>query len=295
MILIDDIKAQFRSGSSLMKIIYINAALFLIVKIVQVFAFLLNSPQISEIFLSYLAAPSSLPELATKPWTVVTYMFLHEGFLHILFNMLWLYWFGQIFLKYFNQKKLVSVYLLGGLAGALLYIISFNLFPVFTEVINISIALGASAAVIAVVVAIATYVPNYSVRLFLFGVVKIKYLAIAIILMTSLFDFSVNTGGKIAHIGGAVMGYLWAVNIKRGSDLGGWLTRLLDTIVTWFKPGKKMKVTYKKPKTDYEYNKTKADHQVQINKILEKISKGGYDSLTKEEKGILFKESQKKN
>ncbi len=278
-----------------MKIIYINAAIFLIIKIVHVFAFLLNSPQISGVFLSYLAAPASLPELATKPWTVVTYMFLHEGFFHILFNMLWLYWFGQIFSRYFNQKKLVSVYLLGGLAGALLYIISFNLFPAFRDVINISIALGASAAVMAVVVAIATYVPNYSVRLFLFGTVKIKYLAIAIILMTSLFDFSVNTGGKIAHIGGAVMGYLWAVNIKRGSDLGNWLTRLLDSLATWFRPGKKMKVSYKKPMTDHEYNQARSDHKEQINKILEKISKGGYDSLTKKEKEILFKESQKKN
>jgi len=145
----------------------------------------------------------------------------------------------------------------------------------------------------AIVIATAVYIPDYSVHLFLLGRVKLKYLALGIFLLTSVFDFSVNTGGKIAHIGGAVFGYVYAVRYRQGKDTGKWINSLIDTIATWFKPRQKMKVSYKKTMNDLEYNKMKADHQERINKILEKISKGGYDSLTKEEKEILFKEGQK--
>ncbi|MDX2414482.1 MAG: rhomboid family intramembrane serine protease, partial [Bacteroidales bacterium] len=176
--LIEELKVQFKSGSNLMRIIYINSAVFLLVAIVKMFAFLFRTPDIADTLISFLAVPADLNELVRKPWTIFTYMFLHEGFIHLLFNMLWLYWFARIFLQYFDHKKLLNLYILGGLAGALVYIASFNLFPAFSEVTNISIALGASASVMAVVIAVATYVPNYSVRLFLFGQVKIKYIAI---------------------------------------------------------------------------------------------------------------------
>lgn len=293
--IVGEMKEQFRKGTNLLKLIYINAAVFLVMAVLQIISVLSNSPAISSSVIEFLAVPASSPELIKKPWTVITYMFLHQGFFHILFNMLWLYWFGRIFSDYFDQKKLVSLYILGGLSGALLYILSFNIFPAFADVIHLSIALGASASVMAIVVATATFVPDYSVYLFLLGKVKIKYIAIGIFLLTSVFDFSVNTGGKIAHIGGAVMGYVYATRYRQGKDTGKWINRILDNIVTWFKPRKNMKVSYKKPMTDYDYNKMRADHQEQINKILEKISKGGYDSLTKKEKEILFKESQKKN
>ncbi len=292
--LINDIKSQFKSGSSLMKLIYINSGIFLIILVVQIFAFLFRAPEITQTIISYIAVPASLEELLRKPWTVVSYMFLHEGFFHLLFNMLWLYWFARIFNQYFDQRKLVSLYLLGGLAGALLYIISFNFFPAFTDVIDISIAMGASASVMAIVIATATYVPNYNINLFLLGQVKLKYMAIGILLLTSVFDFSVNTGGKIAHLGGAALGYFYALRLKQGSDPGVWISKLLAGISGWFKPREKMKVTHKKNMSDFEYNKARVVHQEQINKILEKISKGGYESLTSEEKTLLFKESQKK-
>jgi len=293
MTILSDLNEQFRRGTTLLKLIYINAAVFIIMAILQIIAVLTNNPVISSSVIAFLAVPASFSSLILKPWTIVTYMFLHEGFFHVLFNMLWLYWFGRIFSDYFDQKKLVSVYILGGLSGALLYILSFNIFPAFSEVINVSIALGASASVMAIVVATAAYVPDYSVHLFLIGRVKIKYIALGIFLLTSIFDFSVNTGGKIAHIGGAIFGYAYAIRYRQGKDTGKWINNIIDSIATWFKPKKNMKVSYKKPMTDLEYNKMKADHQQQINKILEKISKGGYDSLTKEEKEILFKESQK--
>jgi hypothetical protein len=209
--------------------------------------------------------------------------------------MLWLYWFGSIFLEYLDGRKLVAVYLLGGISGALVYIVSFNVFPAFAGVITDSVAIGASASVMAIVIAIATYVPDYTVNLLLFGRIKIKYMALAIFVLTSVMDFSVNSGGKLAHIGGALFGYFYILNLKHGHDIGKGFNRILDFFATVFKPRKKLKVTHKKVATEYEYNKIKSEHQKQINNILDKISKGGYESLTKDEKETLFKESQKKN
>ena len=215
-------------------------------------------------------------------------MFVHKDIWHILFNMLWLYWFGRIFLEYLDQRKLVAVYLLGGISGALVYILSFNIFPAFTGVVAESVAIGASASVMAIVIAIAAYVPDYTVQLFLFGRIKIKYMALAIFVLTSVMDFSVNSGGKLAHIGGAFFGYFYTINLRQGRDIGKGFNKIIDFFVTIFKPRKKLKVTHKKAATDYEFNKIKSEHQARINSILDKISKGGYDSLTKEEKEILF-------
>jgi len=291
----DDIKKTFRNGSNLTRLIYINIAVFILITIVAIIGFLLNNPGISGKALNIFSVPSSFKALLVRPWTIFTYMFLHKDILHILFNMLWLYWFGSIFLEYLDQRKLVAVYLLGGISGAFVYILSFNIFPAFTGVVAESVAIGASASVMAIVIAIAAYVPDYTVQLFLFGRIKIKYMALAIFVLTSIMDFSVNSGGKLAHIGGAFFGYFYTINLRQGRDIGKGLNRIIDFFVTIFKPRKKLKVSYKKTATEYEYNKTKAEHQARINSILDKISKGGYDSLTKEEKETLFKESQKKN
>jgi membrane associated rhomboid family serine protease len=291
----EDIRKTFRNGNNLTKLIYINIAVFILITITAVIGFLLNNQFISEKALNILAVPSSLKALMLRPWTLVSYMFLHKDIWHILFNMLWLYWFGGIFLEYLDQKKLVAVYLLGGISGAIVYILSFNVFPAFTGIVSESVAIGASASVMAVVVAIAAYVPDYSVQLLLLGRVKIKYMALAIFVLTSVMDFSVNSGGKLAHIGGAFFGYFYTLNLRQGRDFGIGLNKIIDSLVTIFKPRKKLKVTHKKTANEYEYNRIKAEHQAHINKILDKISKGGYDSLTKEEKEILFKESQRKN
>jgi membrane associated rhomboid family serine protease len=293
--ILDEIKKTIRSGSSLTKLIYINIAVFLLISLGSIVGYLLNNQTLSLSILNLFSVPSSIKALLLRPWTIITYMFTHKDILHILFNMLWLYWFGIIFLEYLDQKKLVAVYLLGGISGAVVYIISFNVFPVFDQVVAESVAIGASASVMAVVVAIAAYVPDYSVNLFLLGRIKIIYVAVAIFILTSVMDFSVNSGGKLAHIGGALFGYLYTVNLRRGHDLGKGLNKIIGFFATLFKPRKKLRVTYKKQATDYDYNKARADHQEKINKILDKISKGGYDSLTKEEKDLLFMESQKKN
>jgi len=291
----DDIKLTFRNGSNLTRLIYINIGIFVLLTIIAGIGFLLNDQDVAVKALDIFSVPASLSALLARPWTLITYMFTHKDIWHILFNMLWLYSFGRIFLEYLDQRKLVAVYLLGGICGAIVYIISFNIFPAFSGVVAESVAIGASASVMAVVIAISAYVPDYTVQLFIFGRIKIKYLALAIFVLTSIMDFSVNSGGKLAHIGGAAFGYIYTVSLRRGHDPGKGLNKILDFFATLFKPRKKLRVTYKKKKTDYEYNKARADHQEQINKILDKISKGGYDCLTKEEKDLLFRESQKNN
>jgi membrane associated rhomboid family serine protease len=292
----DDIKSTFSNGNNLTKLILINIALFIVITIIGVIGFLIVNPEIINQTIRLLSVPSSLKTLLLRPWTIITYMFTHKELLHILVNLLWLYWFGKIFLEYLDQKKLVAVYLLGGIAGALMYVISYNIFPAFQEVVGESVPLlGASASVMAIVVAIAAYVPDYTVHLFLLGRVKIKYIALGIFILTSIMDFSVNAGGKLAHIGGALFGYIYILSYRQGKDIGKGINKIIDFLVTLFKPAKKLKVTYKRTADEYEYNKVKAEHQKEINKILDKISKGGYDSLTKTEKDILFRESQKKN
>jgi membrane associated rhomboid family serine protease len=291
----EDIKKTFHNGSNLTRLIYINIGVFILITLAAIAGFLIASPVISDKAIDLLAVPSALKKLITRPWTLITYMFLHKDIWHILFNMLWLYWFGTIFLQYLDQRKLVSVYILGGIGGAFVYILSFNVFPAFSGLVSESVAIGASASVMAVVIAIAAYVPDYTISLLLLGRVKIKYMALAILVLTSFMDFSVNSGGKLAHIGGAIFGYLYTMNIRQGRDIGRGINKAIDIIVTAFRPRKKMKVTYKKPATDYDYNSIKAEHQTKINTILDKISKGGYDSLTKEEKETLFRESQKRN
>ncbi len=283
------IKDTFRRGSSLIKLIYINLAVFIVIKLIQVLAFLFGFEGVTAFLIQWLAVPASVVKLITRPWTLFTYMFLHEGFFHILFNFLWLYVFGQIFLRYLNEKKLVSVYLVGGLAGAALYILAFNIFPAFQDVLPRAIALGASASVMAIVIAVAVYVPNFSINLLFIGPVKLKYIALFAIGLDILSIAGSNAGGHIAHLGGAIFGYFYIAQFRKGKNITKGFDSLMDSLFSMFKPKPKFKVTYKNPKTDIDYNKQKIKRQERINKILEKISKHGYDSLTKEEKEILFK------
>ena len=288
------IKDTFKRGSTLVKLIYINVAVFILIKLVQVIAFLFGFSGISAMLIQFLAIPSDIGTLITRPWTIFTYMFLHEGFFHILFNMIWLYVFGRIFLMYLSQKRLLSVYLVGGFAGAALYVLAFNVFPAFKDVVSMSIALGASASVMAIVIAISFYTPNFSINLLFLGPVKLKYIALFAIGLDILSIASTNAGGHIAHLGGALFGYFYIAQYRKGRNITSGFDRLMDSIFSMFKPKPKFKVTYKKAKDDIEYNREQVKKQERINKILEKISKNGYDSLTKEEKELLFKEGDNK-
>ncbi|PLX22771.1 MAG: rhomboid family intramembrane serine protease [Marinilabiliales bacterium] len=290
--IIDEIKGSFKSGSSLTKLIYINLAVFLAVKLLGVFTELF---QLSYHFypVYWLAVTADLSSLIYKPWTLFTYMFVHEGFIHILFNMLWFYWFGQMFLHHFSEKKLVSLYLLGGLAGAFIYILAFNAFSIYNPTIPM---IGASASVIAIVVAISFYIPDHQINLMFIGPVKLKYIAIVTIILDVLSITSSNAGGHIAHLGGALFGFLYISQMKKGKNIARGFDVFMDKIFSLFKRREKFKVTYKRPMSDMErdieYNKTQKAKQEDIDKILDKIAKSGYDSLSKKEKEILFKSTK---
>ncbi len=293
---IDDIKNQYKNGSALIKLIFVNVSVFLIVHILGNCLWFFNIKNGTDLVVSWLALPADFSQLIIKPWTIISYMFLHEQLIHIFFNLLVLYFGGRIFIQFLNDKKLVVVYFLGGLAGGLIYILSYNLFPVFQKVLPISVALGASASVMAVLVAAATYVPNFVVRLVFIGNVKFKYIAIGLVVLDLIRIQGNNSGGHIAHIGGALFGFFYIQQLKKGKDFTLGFSRFLDYLKVLFQSRKKMKVVYKKQgktKTDQAYNNQKVDNQKKIDAILDKISKSGYDSLSAEEKAILFDASKK--
>lgn len=291
--ILSEIKSSFRHGSALTRLIYLNLAVFILIQLSLIFLHLFGKAELLDEMILWLAVPSDLQNLLLKPWTIIIYMFTHRDFLHILFNLLWLYWFGKIFLGYLTEKQLVSVYVLGGIAGAALYIVSYNLFPGLQPAAANSVALGASAAVMSIVIAIASLVPSYRIYVVFIGPVKIIWVALIGFALSSLLDFSVNTGGKIAHIGGALFGYLFTLRLQKGHDITMWFSRFTDMIVYYLKPGKrKLRVSHKKPKDDYEYNRLKFENQKEIDRILDKISKSGYDSLSSAEKELLFRQNK---
>lgn len=288
-----DIKRTFKEGSALTRLIYINIGVFLLLKVIAVFFYLVGQP---FAIYNWLSVPSITEVLVQRPWTPFTYMFLHTGFLHLLFNVLGLYWFGQLFMYHFEGRKLLAVYLLGGLAGAFLYILAYNVFPVFDSVYGL--LMGASASVFAILVAIAVYDPNREIHLFFIGKFPLKYVAAFYVLLSVIGISTSNPGGNIAHLGGAVWGWFYIYQLRKGKDMGAGLVDLLDKIAAWFKGVFKersnMKVTYKKPPTDdREYNREKNNQQNNLNHILDKIGKSGYDSLSKKEKELLFKQGKK--
>ncbi len=286
----DDIKRTFKEGSALTRLIYINLGVFLVIKLIGVLFFLSGRPLP---LVEWLSVPSDLSALLHRPWTPVSYMFLHTGFLHLIFNVLGLYWFGRLFLYHFEGEKLLSVYLAGGLAGALLYVLAYNIFPAFTSV-N-ALLLGASASVFAILTAIAVYDPQREIHLFFIGRFPLKYIAAFYVILSVIGISASNPGGNIAHIGGAVWGWFYIAQLRKGKDWGSGLIVAISKAESWFKPKKHMKVTFKQqapPRDDHDYNRMKHEQQEEINRILEKISKSGYEKLTKEEKEILFRQGK---
>lgn len=297
--IITDLKEAFRRGNVFIQLIYINLGVFAITTLITVLLQLFNRSA-ANIF-ELLALPASFERFAMQPWSIITYMFMHSGFMHILFNMLWLYWFGALFLYFFSAKHLQGLYILGGICGGLLYMVAYNVFPYFRPMIEYSTMVGASASVLAIVVATAYREPNYRVQLFLFGAVRLKYLALIVVATDLLFITSSNAGGHIAHLGGALAGLWFAASLKKGTDMTAWINKLIDGIGALFnkktwqrKP--KMKVHYSSGKgrqQDYDYNARKKNQSEEIDRILEKLKKSGYESLTTEEKKSLFDASSK--
>lgn len=288
----NEIRTIFRQGNNLSILIFLNISVFVLVLAVNLgFFFAGKTFNVSE----WLGVSSNFSLLAHRPWTVVTYMFVHSGFIHIMFNLLVLYWFGKIFLEYLSQRQLLGVYILGGLAGALIFIGAYNIIPVFATVKNVAFAIGASASIMAVVFAIAVLVPNMPVRLAFLGQIKLKYLAVAIVLIDLLSIPFGNAGGHFSHLGGALMGAIFSICYSKGTDITIFLSRFFAWVGGLFKsePKTATQSGSRCAETDAEYNRRKAQEQREIDKILDKVKESGYSSLTKEEKEKLFSNSNK--
>jgi membrane associated rhomboid family serine protease len=220
-------------------------------------------------------------------------MFVQEGFWHLFFNMIWLYWFGKIFMEFMPGRKIYTIYLIGGISGALTFILAYNIFPVFQDTIHLSTTIGASASVLAITIATAVLVPDYTVNLLFIGPVKIKYIAIFTVILDVLMIRTGNAGGHFAHIGGAISGALFILFIRKDIARRLGLFQLISILSKPFKRKPLQKVYSKgRPLSDEEYNKQKVMKQQKIDLILDKISRSGYTSLSAEEKEILFNSSK---
>ena len=297
--IIDDIKRNYLQGSMLLRLIFINIGVFVLLHLLAIVAMLFN---VGSDVLQWVELPSDLKMLLSRPWTLVTYMFAHYGLLHILFNMLWLYWLGRIFMEYFSAKQLTGVYLLGGLGGAVLYLLAYNLLPHLAG--SHGWLIGASASVIAVVVAAAVYAPDYKIGLLFIGEVALKWVAIVTVVIAVIGLEGGNIGGNIAHIGGAVVGAWFALRIKSGRDITRPLNACIDAVVGLFN-GRSFKVPqFKRPQRSRQEaapSRSTGSHrpddlvsEEELDVILGKIKVAGYDALTDEEKDKLFKASRRR-
>ncbi|MBE6275042.1 MAG: rhomboid family intramembrane serine protease [Bacteroides sp.] len=292
---ISDIKTNFRKGTISLQYIYINIGIFVFTSLIGVLWLLFNHD--GTLWLQWFELPAWIPQFIRQPWSLLTYMFLHAHVLHLLFNMLWLYWFGQLFLNFFSARHFRGLYLLGGICGGLFYLLAYNVFPYFNSFLYGSYLLGASASVLAIVVAVAVRQPDYSVNFMFIGSVRLKYVALFMVVTDLLFVTSGNGGGHIAHLGGALAGWWFTSGLMKGRDVTKWINQVWD-----FLSGGLKRKSAQKPKMkahrggrmqDYDYNARKKAQSEEIDRILDKLKKSGYGSLTAEEKKRLFDASKK--
>ena len=285
-----DLLYKFKTLNIANKLIVINIMVFLLFFIAS---FLFNTS--SDVLMQWFVLPEQPIEILKQPWSLLTYSFLHGGFMHILFNMIWLNFFSKFVLNLFSEKRFLTVYLLGALCGGLLFIVGYNVFPVFVS--TQGYLLGASASVSALMVFAATYSPNISFRFFMVTI-KLWQLAVGLFLL-DLFRLGsgTNPGGMLSHIGGAVFGYVYAVQLAKGNDIGLWFEKIISGVVNLFKTRKNtpFRKVHKTPKNTSKKKTTsvKDTRQIEIDNILDKIGKSGYESLTKQEKDFLFKAGDK--
>ncbi len=296
--MLEEFKNAFqRHNNGHVQLILINVVVYLVVAVLFVVSEISQFPEFFDAIHRIIAIPAPLIEFLQKPWTIITYAFVHDwtGILHILFNMLFLYWFGKLFAEYLGSDKLIAVYFLGALAGAIAYLIVYNIIPYYEARIPSGGMVGASAAVFAIVVATATLLPDYTFFLLFLGPVRIKYIAAFYIVLSFLGSVGSNEGGNVAHLGGALIGFVYIKQLQAGVNWGSWITAVIEWCKGLFSAKPKVKVTYRKEATAgaKKAGKTSTVSQDEIDTILDKISDGGYESLTKEEKEKLFNASKK--
>jgi membrane associated rhomboid family serine protease len=304
MSIVQDIRTAFsRRDNALVQLILLNVLVFAAVVVLEAITYLSQAPVVLFQVMRQLELSANLGVLIRHPWTVLTYAFTHQGFFHILFNMLNLYWFGQLLREYLGDRRLVSIYILGALAGATVFLLAYNLIPMLQPAAAAGQSvLGASAAVTAIIVAAATLLPDYTFMLILIGPVKIKWIAAAVVLISLAGINSGNTGGEVAHLGGALLGFIFIKQLQAGRDLG----RPVQAVGNWFsnltsrRPAMRVSSTTRRPEPVTASSTGSAKKpaapgqplQDEIDNILDKISRSGYESLSKEEKQKLFRASQ---
>lgn len=289
----DKIRYKLQTASVVEKLIALNVIVFVLFYITKTIAFLFQLP--SDFILEWLVFPKEPGEYIFKPWSIITYSFLHSGIWHILSNMLILYYAGNYFLSYFPSKKLLTFYFLGVIVGAMVYMLSYNLFPAF-QATGKSYLVGASAGVMSVLIGIATRIPQMKIRLLILGSIKFWYIAAFLVVIDIIQIPFGNAGGHFAHLGGAFFGYIYSSQLAKGNDIASGFEKAIAWFLSLFEASKKtrptMKTVYKKTRSTVskpvskKFSKT--EKQQKIDAILDKISKSGYDSLTKAEKDFLF-------
>ncbi|MEF3078672.1 rhomboid family intramembrane serine protease [Winogradskyella poriferorum] len=291
MTIVEDLKYRYKNLDVFGKIIAINVIVFIVV------AILTNLLKLDIV--TYFKLPSIFGKFILQPWSLISYGFLHNDFFHLLFNMLFLFYLSRAASNLFRTKMVLNIYLLGIIAGGLAYLAVFNLihFDFFGP--KNSIMVGASAGVSALLMFIAIYMPKSEIRLFNTFNVKWIHIAVFFVVMDVFRLMSgVNQGGYVAHIGGYVLGYVYASQLVKGKDIGKGFERFMDSIASWFKPKSKLKTVHRTSKKKTYAGKTREEFhtyndQKKIDLILDKISKSGYESLTAEEKEFLFKAGKK--
>ncbi|WP_372793034.1 rhomboid family intramembrane serine protease [Lutibacter sp.] len=272
--ILNDIRYAFNKANITEKIIYINVFLFLI-------TVLLN-----KYVIEWFALPSNLESFLYKPWTLISYSFIHQNLFHVLSNLLVLYYIGNLFLNFFTQKQFLNFYFLGGIFGGIVFL-GYYYFIDKTAALPLA---GASAAVTTIFIAIATKIPRYAIQLRFIGSVELWVLAAVWVVLSILQLANPDKGSGIAHLSGAIFGYIYATQLNKGNDIGRWFEAVINYFTNLFKPKKKspFKAVYKtKSKTStQDVSKTR---QRKIDDILDKISKSGYESLSQEEKDFLFR------
>ena len=279
-------KAWNKENNGLIKIILLNILFFVALSLFGVFLKLSGATNIYNTLINKLMLPSSFITFITQPWSLITYFFMHLSFGHILWNMLFLYWFGKIIHDNIGNNSVISLYVLGGIIGGLIYMALFNIIPYYSDRVSESMMLGASAGVFSIVAGSATLLPNYTFYLLFLGPVRIKYIALFYILL-SFFDVTgSNAGGEIAHLGGALIGYLFIRQLQNGINMGEGIINILNFFT-------KKSSSYSEKKTTQNSTTSTKVSQDEIDFILDKISESGYSSLTKKEKEKLFNASKK--
>lgn len=288
---------RFASATMLMKIVVINIAVFLVLNIISIVMIFAGEESGRFIVEQWVAMPGNFGRLARHAWTPLSYMFSQIEPLHLIFNMLWLYWFGIVFQLLSTPKRMIGLYLLGGLGGAALYLLAVNTIPYFAG--HGGLLIGSSASVIAIVTATAIMAPDYRMNLLFLGAVSLKWIAIVTIGIDLLNVTGSNAGGHIAHLGGAAVGAIFALGLKRGHDITAPLNSLIDAIVNLFRRRPKVRParfrasgapSAPRPKAP---SAASAADQAELDNILDKIKKSGYSSLTADERARLFDVSRR--